>query len=180
MDRRLTFSSGGGGLSRRWNWFWRTSVVALSTGVEIWTPYFGCFSSILERSLEKGPRFNKIPGYFVCGRLWHGECTRAIEALEELSQFLILSEDTMRSDLIFGAMTYVSNRFLLTSLAAKATRRLHRPNTRIEDTANEVFERFTHADPLAGASYAGNLQLCPGVAQGETRPFYEDLEQSVA
>jgi hypothetical protein len=86
----------------------------------------------------------------------------------------------MRSDLIFGAMTHVSNRFLLTRLASKATRSFHRPNTRIEDTANEVFERFTHANPLARVSYAGNLQSFPCAAQGETNSGYEDLEQSVA
>ncbi len=86
----------------------------------------------------------------------------------------------MRSELIFGAMTYVSNRFLLTRLASKATRTFHRPNTRIEDTANEVFERFARANPLPVSSYAGSLQLCPSAAQGEEHPFYEDLEQSVA
>jgi hypothetical protein len=86
----------------------------------------------------------------------------------------------MRSELIFGAMTYVSNRFLLTGLAAKATRSFHRPNTRIADTANEVFERFTHDNPLAGVPAAGVLQSFPGVAQRETQTFYEDLEQSVA
>jgi hypothetical protein len=86
----------------------------------------------------------------------------------------------MRSELVFGAMTYVSNRFLLTRVAAKATRRFHRPNTRIQDTANEVFERFTRANPLAGVPYTTELQSFPGAAQGETHPFYEDLEQSVA
>ena len=86
----------------------------------------------------------------------------------------------MRSELIFGALTYVPNRFLLTSLAAKATRRFHRPNTRIEDTANEVFERFTHSNPLAGVPYTASLQSFPSAAQGETRSFDEDLEQSVA
>jgi hypothetical protein len=86
----------------------------------------------------------------------------------------------MRSDLIFGAMTYVSNRFLLTRLASKATRRFHRPNTRIEDTANEVFERFSRANPLAGVSYAGNLQSFPCATQQETHSSYDDLEQSVA
>ncbi len=86
----------------------------------------------------------------------------------------------MRSDLIFGAMTHVSNRFLLTRLASRATRSFHRPNTRIEDTANDVFERFTHANPLAGPSYAGNLQSFPCAAQGETNSCYEELEQSVA
>jgi hypothetical protein len=85
----------------------------------------------------------------------------------------------MRSELIFGAITYVPNRFLLTSLAAKATRRFHRPNTRIEDTANEVFERFTRSSPLTGVP-AASLQSFPRVAQGETRSFEEDLEQSVA
>jgi hypothetical protein len=86
----------------------------------------------------------------------------------------------MRSELIFDAMTHVSNRFLLTSIASKATRRFHRPNTRIEDTANEVFERLTHVNPLAGVSYAGNLQSFPSAAQGKTVLSYDDLEQSVA
>jgi hypothetical protein len=86
----------------------------------------------------------------------------------------------MRSEQVFGALTYVSNRFLLTRLAAKATRRLHRPNTRIQDTTNEVLERFTRANPLAGVPYASKLQSFPCAAQGETNPFYEDLEQSVA
>ncbi len=86
----------------------------------------------------------------------------------------------MRSDLVFGAMTHVSNRFLLTRVAANATRKFHRPNTRIEDTANEVFERFRKANPLASVSYRSNLQPFLRTAQDETHPFYEDLEQSVA
>jgi hypothetical protein len=86
----------------------------------------------------------------------------------------------MRSELVFGAMTYVSNRFLLTRLASKAIRRFHRPNTRIEETANEVFERFTHVNPLAGASYPGNLQSFPGAAQEKTHSTFDNLEQSVA
>ncbi len=92
----------------------------------------------------------------------------------------------MRSELVFAAMTKVSNRFLLTRLAAKATRSFHRPNTRIEDTANEVLERFTQVNPLAGVSYAGNLQSFPCPAQRETQSSdddlenYDDYEQSVA
>jgi hypothetical protein len=66
-------------------------------------------------------------------------------------------EDTMRSELVFSAMTYVSNRFLLTRLASKATRKFHRPNTRIAETANKVFERVSLANPIAGVPYAGNL-----------------------
>ena len=86
----------------------------------------------------------------------------------------------MRSDLVFGAMRHVSNRFLLTRVAANATRKFHRPNTRIEDTANEVFELFGHVNPLAVVSYSGNLQPFPHTAQDETHPFYEGVEQSVA
>ena len=86
----------------------------------------------------------------------------------------------MRSDLIFGAMTNVSNRFLLTRLAAKATRTFHQPNTRIADTVNEVLERFTRANPLVGVPYTCNLQSFPRAAQDETHAFYEDQEQSVA
>jgi hypothetical protein len=86
----------------------------------------------------------------------------------------------MRSELIFGAMTYVPNRFLLVGLAAKATRSFHRANTRIADTASEVLERFAHDNPLAGVSYASNLQSFPHAAQRETRSSYEDLKQSVA
>jgi hypothetical protein len=86
----------------------------------------------------------------------------------------------MRSNLVFGAMIYVPNRFLLTTVASKATRKFHRPNTRIQDTANEVFERFSRANPIAGVSYTGNLQSLPRAARDEAYPFYEDLDQSVA
>jgi hypothetical protein len=86
----------------------------------------------------------------------------------------------MRSDLVLGAMTYVSNRFPLTRVAAKATRGFHRPNTRIQDTVDEVFELFTRANPLAGMPYTGNLQSFLRAVQSEARPFNEDLEQSVA
>lgn len=54
----------------------------------------------------------------------------------------------MRSELVFGAMAHISNRFLLTQLAAKATRKFHRPNTRIQDTTNGVLERFGRSSPI--------------------------------
>jgi hypothetical protein len=59
--------------------------------------------------------------------------------VEELDQPSMPPEHTMRSELVFAATVYVSNRFLLTTLAAKATRKLHRPNMRLEDTTNDVF-----------------------------------------
>ena len=55
----------------------------------------------------------------------------------------------MRSDLIFGAMTHVNNRYKLCQLASKATRKLHKPNTRLQDTTNEVLVRFHHESPAA-------------------------------
>jgi len=86
----------------------------------------------------------------------------------------------MRSDQVFGAMKYVPNRFLLTGLASKAVRSFHIPNTRIQDTTNEVFERFTRVNPFAGVPRAGNVQSFPSTAQGEAHLAVEHLDQSVA
>ena len=61
----------------------------------------------------------------------------------------------MRSDLIFGALTHVNNRYELCQLASKATRKLHKPNTRLQDTTNEVLDRFKDTVPMdAGGSAA--------------------------
>jgi hypothetical protein len=57
----------------------------------------------------------------------------------------------MRSDLVFGALSHVSNRYQLCQLASKATRRLHKPNTRLQDTAKEVFARFHTTNPGSAA-----------------------------
>ena len=54
----------------------------------------------------------------------------------------------MRSDLIFGALTHVTNRYQLCQLASKATRKLHKPNTRLQDTTNEVLDRFKDTVPM--------------------------------
>ena len=53
----------------------------------------------------------------------------------------------MRSDLVFGALNQVSNRYQLCQLASKATRKLHKPNTRLQDTTNEVLGRFHTTNP---------------------------------
>ena len=55
----------------------------------------------------------------------------------------------MRADLTFRALAHESNRYLLTRLIAKATRKLHRPNTRLQDTMNDAFERFGCSKPRA-------------------------------
>jgi hypothetical protein len=55
----------------------------------------------------------------------------------------------MRSDLVFGALTHVSNRYQLCQLASKATRKLHKPNTRLQDTTNDVLDRFRETVPMS-------------------------------
>ena len=62
----------------------------------------------------------------------------------------------MRSDLVFGALSHVSNRYQLCQLASKATRKLHRPNTRVQDTANEVLARFHTTNPGSLAPVAAS------------------------
>ena len=57
----------------------------------------------------------------------------------------------MRSELVFGATAYVSNRYLLTGVASKATRMLHRPNVRLEDTSNSVLRFLGRTNPIAGS-----------------------------
>lgn len=62
----------------------------------------------------------------------------------------------MRSERVFAAMTYVSNRFLLAKLAATATRKFHRPNTRIQETMDEVLLHFSQANPMTEAKEPEN------------------------
>jgi len=54
----------------------------------------------------------------------------------------------MRSENVFSALVQVPNRFLLTKLAAKATRKFHRPYTRIQRTMDDVFVRFSQCRPM--------------------------------
>jgi hypothetical protein len=63
--------------------------------------------------------------------------------------YLKKKEIVMRSDLVFKALSHVSNRYQLCTLASKATRKLHKPNTRLQDTTNEVLGRFEVANPEA-------------------------------
>jgi hypothetical protein len=58
----------------------------------------------------------------------------------------------MRSDLIYGALAHISNRYQLCQLASKATRKLHKPNTRLQDTTNEVLVKFHQKSPMAAGS----------------------------
>jgi hypothetical protein len=53
----------------------------------------------------------------------------------------------MRSDKVFEALHAMPNRYMLCQLASKATRRFHRPNTRIQETMNEVLDRISESQP---------------------------------
>ena len=52
----------------------------------------------------------------------------------------------MRSDLIYDALGTVQNRYLLCQVASKATRKFHKPNTRIQETMNEVLDRIASSE----------------------------------
>lgn len=52
----------------------------------------------------------------------------------------------MRSDLIYNSLKPVNNRYMLCQLVSKATRKFHKPNTRIQDTMNDVLVRVGKAD----------------------------------
>jgi len=55
----------------------------------------------------------------------------------------------MRSELVFDAVHTLRNRYTLCQLASKATRKFHKPNTRIQDTTNEVLHRIADSDRRA-------------------------------
>lgn len=66
----------------------------------------------------------------------------------------------MRSQLIFGALTHVKNRYELCQLASKAARKLHKPTTRLQDTMNDVLVRFHNSNPTdeAGQSAVSSVR----------------------
>jgi hypothetical protein len=68
----------------------------------------------------------------------------------------------MRSRLIFGTLHTLQNRYMLCQLASKATRRFHRPNTRIQETMNDVFGRIARSKPQ---DVVGELVMPAGEAQ---------------
>lgn len=63
----------------------------------------------------------------------------------------------MRSNKVFEALHTMPNRYMLCQLASKATRRFHRPNTRIQETMNEVLDRISDSDPEQVAAEVPNV-----------------------
>jgi regulator of protease activity HflC (stomatin/prohibitin superfamily) len=68
----------------------------------------------------------------------------------------------MRSDLIHEALRTVSNRYTLCQLASKATRKFHKPNTRIQDTMNEILEKFGEASGEPSRVVASQQKVAEG------------------
>jgi hypothetical protein len=60
----------------------------------------------------------------------------------------------MRSELVFEAAVSISNRYLLSQVVSKATRKMHRPNTRLEETANVVLRIFGDSASAGPRIYA--------------------------
>lgn len=58
----------------------------------------------------------------------------------------------MRSKLVFEAARSVPNRYLLMRVVSLATRRFHRPNTRIQETTNDVLVRVCRNNPFRTAA----------------------------
>ena len=52
----------------------------------------------------------------------------------------------MRSDLVFESLHTLRNRYMWCQIASKATRRFHRPATRIQETMNEVLDKIAGSD----------------------------------
>ncbi len=52
----------------------------------------------------------------------------------------------MRSELVYDALKTVPNRYQLCQVTSKATRRFHRPATRIQETTNNVLGRVSSAE----------------------------------
>lgn len=64
-----------------------------------------------------------------------------------VSEMLAVGETrAMRSNLVFHALQTVENRYMLCQLASKATRKFHRPTTRIQETMNQVLARISEAN----------------------------------
>jgi hypothetical protein len=85
-------------------------------------------------------------------------CCAADAKAPPVAAIFLKENFVMRSDLVFGALSHVSNRYQLCQLASKATRKLHKPNTRLQDTTNEVLGRFQTTNPGSSAYVYSSLE----------------------
>jgi hypothetical protein len=83
----------------------------------------------------------------------------------------------MRSDLVFEARVHVPNRYSLCGLAAHATRRLHKPDDRIEDTMNEVLMLLRKDNPTSGSGISREDAVARAVSSTRVlRPIAPPIE----
>jgi hypothetical protein len=96
----------------------------------------------------------------------YGGCISLLLLLEQnftnrlttnLSLIIEDRREKMRSDLIFGALRPVRNRYTLCQLAAQATRKFHKPNSRIQETMNDVLVRFSKASSAERVMHGSGL-----------------------
>src|SRR5258708_23561790 len=99
-------------------------------------------SSGKSHSIIQGAK--KLAILIVCGRIYPPEFAL-------IAKILLRQRRTpMRSDLIYDALNPINNRYLLCQVVSKATRKFHRPATRIQDTMNDVLVRVgSAAEPEA-------------------------------
>jgi len=65
----------------------------------------------------------------------------------------------MRSDRVFDALHTLRIRYMLCQLASKATRKFHKPNTRIQETMNEVLDKIASSERQT--VFVLNLKILP-------------------
>jgi len=66
----------------------------------------------------------------------------------------------MRSEMVFAAEHRLPNRYMLCRVLATATRKFHKPATRIEDTTDAMLRRIANANAAAlWLDSAGLIQL---------------------
>ncbi len=78
-----------------------------------------------------------------------GELVGDLQCVTTHSGYIFLGsfeEIRMRSDKVFEALHTVRNRYMLCQLASKATRKFHKPNTRIQETTNDVLNRIADSE----------------------------------
>ena len=64
----------------------------------------------------------------------------------------------MRSEMVFAAEHSLPNRYMLCRVLATATRKVHKPATRIEDTTDAILRRIANSN--AGSTVAGQRRHC--------------------
>lgn len=85
-------------------------------------------------------------------------CVRVVTSvLGESSKSSTGAIKAMRSELVFAAERSLPNRYSLCRLVSTATRKFHRPNTRIEETTDLVLRRIAKAN--AGVVELDNAEI---------------------